>query len=301
MTNTFIFGAGFSGLEIGRQLCAAGHIVAGTTRTADKFDRLAAQGIEPLVFDGVNLNPEVMFRLQTVTHLVMSIGPDDGGDPLLPVLAGKLRSVLTNLQWIGYLSTVGVYGDHDGGWVDETTVCKPVSRRSVQRLEAEQAWQEFATHAEVPLAILRLSGIYGPGRNTFVNLAKGTAKRIIKPNQVFNRIHVNDIARAVLHLSSKNTGGFFNVTDNEPAPPQDVVSYVANLMGVKPPEEIAYNDAKMSPMARSFYGEVKKVSNAKLRGSGFEFNFPDYRISMDAMWKEGSWDGQKTSLTACLS
>lgn len=292
MTNTFIFGAGFSGLEIGRQLSAAGHAVAGTTRSVDKFDRLVAQGIEPFVFDGVNLSDTVLARLETVTHLIMSIGPDEGGDPLVPLLGSQLRGALKNLQWIGYLSTVGVYGDHDGGWVDEETVCKPVSQRSVQRLEAEKAWQEFANEAMVPLAILRLSGIYGPGRNTFVNLAKGTAKRIIKPNQVFNRIHVSDIARSVLHLSSQNTSGLFNVTDNEPAPPQDVVTYVANLMGVTPPEEIAYDDANMSPMAHSFYGEVKKVSNAKLRGTGFEFNFPDYRIAMDAMWREGSWDRQ---------
>ena len=141
----------------------------------------------------------------------------------------------------------------------------------------------------MPLAILRLSGIYGPGRNTFVNLANGTAKRIIKPKQVFNRIHVNDIARAVMHLGAEKRGGIYNVTDNEPAPPQDVVTYAANLMGVTPPGEIAYDDAQMSPMARSFYGEVKKVSNAKLRATGFEFQYPNYRVAMDALWQEQNW------------
>ena len=287
--NTFIFGAGFSGLETGKHLSAAGHKVAGTTRSAEKFDRLAAQGMEPFVFDGTSLSDAVLARLETVTQLVMSIGPDEGGDPLVPVLRSQLFGALKNLQWIGYLSTVGVYGDHDGGWVDEETVCKPVSQRSVQRLEAEQAWQEFAAEMNVPLAILRLSGIYGPGRNTFVNLASGTAKRIIKPNQVFNRIHVSDIASAVLHLGSKNTGGLFNVTDNEPAPPQDVVTYAANLMGVTPPQEIAYDEAQMSPMARSFYGEVKKVSNAKLRGTGFEFQYPNYRVALNALWDNQNW------------
>jgi nucleoside-diphosphate-sugar epimerase len=289
MTNTFIFGAGFSGLEIGKQLSAAGQVVAGTTRSADKFVKLAANGLEPFDFDGDWLSAALVARLQTVTHLVMSIGPDDGGDPLVPILGDHLSGALKNLQWIGYLSTVGVYGDHDGGWVNEETACKPVSQRSVQRLEAEKAWENFSANLGVPLAILRLSGIYGPGRNTFVNLANDTAKRIIKPNQVFNRIHVSDIARAVMHLSSKNIGGLFNVTDDEPAPPQDVVTYAANLMGVTPPEEIAYDDAQMSPMARSFYGEVKKVSNAKLRSTGFEFQYPNYRVAMDALWHEQNW------------
>jgi nucleoside-diphosphate-sugar epimerase len=289
MTNTFIFGAGFSGLEIGKQLSAAGQVVAGTTRSADKFVKLAANGLEPFDFDGDWLSAALVARLQTVTHLVMSIGPDDGGDPLVPILGDHLSHALKNLQWIGYLSTVGVYGDHDGGWVDEDTVCKPVSQRSVERLVAETAWQEFAAKADVPLAILRLSGIYGPGRNTFVNLANGTAKRIIKPNQVFNRIHVGDIARAVMHLGAEKRVGIFNVTDNEPAPPQDVVTYAANLMGVTPPEEVAYDDAQMSPMARSFYGEVKKVSNAKLRGTGFEFHYPNYRVAMDALWVQQNW------------
>ncbi len=290
MADTFIFGAGFSGLEIGRQLSAAGHTVAGTTRSSAKFEMLAASGMTPFEFAGDDLHADLLAWLGSVTHLVVSIGPNEHGDTLVPKFANQFLAALNKLEWIGYLSTVGVYGDHDGGWVNEDTICKPVSQRSVERLVAETAWQEYADKADVPLAILRLSGIYGPGRNTFVNLANGTAKRIIKPNQVFNRIHVSDIARAVLHLSAKNFGGLFNVTDNEPAPPQDVVTYAANLMGVTPPEEIAYDDAQMSPMARSFYGEVKKVSNAKLRATGFEFDYPNYRVAIDALWHEQNWE-----------
>ncbi len=289
--NWFIFGAGFSGLETGRLLAGKGMTVAGTTRSAAKFVALEKAGLEPFVFDGKVLSEDVLHRLGEVTHLLMSIGPDESGDPLVPVHSKLLQQQATSLQWIGYLSTVGVYGDHDGGWVDETTQCKPVSQRSFDRLEAEKSWAAYAKASGIPLAILRLSGIYGPGRNTFCNLDDGSAKRIIKPGQVFNRIHVKDIARAALHLGASQTGGLFNVTDNEPAPPQDVVTFAAGLMGVAPPLEIDYDDANMSPMARSFYGEVKRVSNAKVRATGFEFDYPDYRTALTRMWQNGEWQG----------
>lgn len=289
--NWMIFGAGFSGLATGRLLAGNGIAVAGTTRSAAKFARLEQAGMKALAFDGSGLDGALVDRLAETTHLLVSIGPDEGGDPLVPSQAEALRRHATRLEWIGYLSTVGVYGDHDGGWVDESTQCKPVSRRSVDRLAAEAAWASFARSINAPLAVLRLSGIYGPGRNTFLNLADGSAKRIIKPGQVFNRIHVDDIARAALHLGSAGTEGLFNVTDNEPAPPQDVVTFAAELMGVTPPPEIPYDDAVMSPMARSFYGEVKRVSNAKIRSTGFEFLYPDYRVALETMWRDGNWRG----------
>jgi nucleoside-diphosphate-sugar epimerase len=287
--NWFIFGAGFSGLETGRLIAAHSIPAAGTTRSVGKFPKLQKAGLEPFNFDGHAPDEALLKRLSEATHLLMSIGPDEGGDPLVPAHTELLRRHASNLQWIGYLSTVGVYGDHDGGWVDETTQCKPVSRRSFDRLEAEKAWGVFAQVLGVPLAVLRLSGIYGPGRNTFCNLADGTAKRIIKPGQVFNRIHVSDIARAALQLGESGASGLFNVTDNEPAPPQDVVTFAAGLMGIAPPPEITYDAANMSPMARSFYGEVKRVSNAKIRGTGFAFQFPDYRAALTDMWQQDSW------------
>lgn len=289
MSNWLIFGAGFSGLEIGRQLSSRGFSVAGTTRSIDKFSKLKASGLEPFQFDGSNFSPELRARLENVTHLVMSIGPDEGGDPLLPGNTVLLGSLLPNLKWIAYLSTVGVYGDHDGAWVDENTPCKPVSKRSIDRLRTEADWRDFADSRSAPLVILRLSGIYGPGRNGFCNLEKGTAKRVVKPGQIFNRIHIEDIAGAVLHLSAANRGGIFNVTDSEPAPPQDVVTFCAGLMGITPPPEIAYDDANMSPMARSFYGEVKRVSNEKLRSCGYEFKNPDYRTAFTKMWQTNQW------------
>ncbi len=289
MTKWLIFGAGFSGLEIGRQLVANGDTVAGTTRSIAKFPALQSAGLHPFQFDGSEFSSELDAYLQQVTHLVMSIGPDDGGDPLLPAKAEALAKLTPNLRWIAYLSTVGVYGDHDGAWVEEKTTCKPVSKRSIDRLRTEADWQAFANAKQIPLCILRLSGIYGRGRNGFVNLANGTAKRVVKPGQIFNRIHVEDIAGSVLHLSACNNNGIYNVTDNEPAPPQDVVTFCANLMGINPPPEIPYDEANMSAMARSFYGEVKRVSNTKLRETGYVFSNPDSRTAFTKMWHANAW------------
>jgi hypothetical protein len=287
--NLFVFGIGFSGIEIAKAALTRGAAVAGTTRSEAKAARLAELGIEPFLFDVSLPGGTLLKRLKTASHLLVSIGPDAAGDPVLKALGDRLSAKMPALEWLGYLSTVGVYGDHHGAWVNEETQCRPVSERSVERLKAEAAWRALADNISVPLAILRLSGIYGPGRNTFVNLADGTAKRIIKPGQYFNRIHVADIAGAAMLLAERRADGLFNVTDDEPAPPQDVVTYAAMLMGVAPPPEIAYEDAQMSLMARSFYGEVKRVSNAKIRKAGYEFVYPNYRAALEHMWQNGRW------------
>lgn len=288
--NLFIFGVGFSGLEIAKTALSEGAVVAGTTRSPAKAERLALAGIEPFILDGGADVSTIRQRLKAVTHLVISIGPDRSGDPVLNTLRTDISSTMPELRWLGYLSTVGVYGDHQGAWVNEETPCRPVSPRSLDRLAAEEAWQKLSRDINTPLAILRLSGIYGRGRNTFVNLADGTAKRIIKPGQFFNRIHVKDIAGAVLHLAKTETGGVFNVTDDEPAPPQDVVSFAARLANMPMPPEISYDDAQMSEMARSFYGEVKRVSNAKLRKNGYDLAYPNYRIALEKMWEQNAWE-----------
>lgn len=284
-----IFGAGYSGKAFAAASDGKARIF-GTTRTPEKFGALEKAGISPLQFDGSTANDDVLAALAGTTHLVISIAPDEGGDPVLQVL-GQTIARMPDLRWIGYLSTVGVYGDYQGGWVNEDSACRPVSRRSVMRVEAEQAWQKLAETSGKPLAILRLSGIYGPGRNALVNLEQGTAKRLIKPDQVFNRIHGDDIAGALWHLARAERGGIFNVTDDLPAPPQDVVTYAAGLMGVEPPAEIPFETAQLSPMARSFYGENKRVSNRKLRDSGYAFRFPTYKAAFDAMWRDGGWRG----------
>lgn len=195
------------------------------------------------------------------------------------------------LRWAGYLSTVGVYGNHDGAWVDEDSELRPKSARATARVAAERDWLAAGSAAGVPVAVLRLSGIYGPGRNALVNLERGTAKRTVKPGQVFNRIHVADIAGALAFLGERRLGGVFNVTDDEPGPPQDVVTYAASLMGVAPPPEVPYDRVEMTPMARSFWADNKRVSNARLKAAGYAFRFPNHRGALDAMWRDGSWRG----------
>jgi nucleoside-diphosphate-sugar epimerase len=289
----FIFGAGYSGKAFARANRDAA-VILGTTRSEEKFAALRQAGIAPLLFDGA-LTGEIGEALQKTTHLVISVAPEEAGDPILNV-AREAIAGMPALEWIGYLSTVGVYGDHGGAWVDETAACRPVSKRSVMRVEAEQAWLKLGGEIGKPVAILRLSGIYGPGRNALVNLENGTARRLVKPDQVFNRIHCDDIAGALWQLVGGNKGGIFNVTDDEPAPPQDVVAYAASLMGVEPPPEIPFDTAQLSPMARSFYGENKRVANAAIKAAGYRFRFPDYRAAFDHMWASGDWrDGEARS------
>lgn len=285
---TLIFGAGFSGKAYGQALAKRGLKVFGTTRSSDKSAALEASGMVPLIFDGENLNDDLHAAINQVSDIVISIAPDEAGDPVLIAACNVIENA-PHLQWMGYLSTVGVYGNHDGAWVDEMTPCKPVSKRSVQRVAAENQWLDFAQALDLPLAVLRLSGIYGPGRNGLKNIIEGTARRLIKPGQVFNRIHVADIAGSLDLLSDKREGGIYNVTDDMPCPPQDVVEYAALVAGVTPPEPIDFETADLSPMARSFYGENKRVSNGKIKQAGYSFQYPDYRIAFDKMWATKSW------------
>ena len=289
--HVLILGAGFSGKAIAKAFLPLAQSVAGTTRSAEKCAGLAEVGIDALIYDGVEVSPELAAVMKKTTHLVQSIAPGRDGDPMMRPQAPALIGLMPDLQWVGYLSTIGVYGDRGGEWVDEEASLEPVSARSMERVAAETAWLAFGREAGIPVAVLRLSGIYGPGRNAFCNLAAGTARRLVKPNQVFNRIRVEDIAGAAIFLSGRSIGGVFNVTDHEPAPPQDVVAEAARLMGVAPPPEMPFETAELTPMARSFYGENKRVSNARLRSLGFTFRFPDYRISLEDLWNSGNWRG----------
>ena len=283
--NLMIFGAGFSGLAIARALAGEFGYAGGTTRSEVRFAELGAAGLSPFIYEGGQPSPQLQQALSQTTHLVMSIAPDTSGDPLLDAFADGLGEIMPQLEWIGYLSTVGVYGDHGGDWVDETTPCRPVSKRSVARLGAEEGWARLADRTRVPLAIARLSGIYGPGRNALKTLEQGKARRLIKPGQVFNRIHVDDIGGAVSLLANKRLGGIYNVTDDLPAPPQDVVEFAARLIGVEPPPETDFETAELSPMARSFYGENKRVSNARVKQAGYQFIHPDYAAGLEALWR----------------
>jgi uncharacterized protein YbjT (DUF2867 family) len=285
----FVFGHGYSAAAVVRRLKDRLEWVGATTRSAEKAEALRTAGVEPFLFDGTAPGEGVRDALQSATHVLVSIAPGAEGDPVLKRHGADL-SIGRRPRALVYLSTVGVYGDHGGAWVDERTPVKPVSDRSVARVDAEARWLRYAEMASVPVAILRLSGIYGPGRNAFVNLAEGTAKRLVKPGQVFNRIHVDDIAEATARCFRRGADGVFNVTDDEPAPPQDVVAHAASLMGIEPPPEQDFATATLSPMARSFYGENKRVANGKSkRELGMAYAYPNYRAALERMWREETW------------
>jgi nucleoside-diphosphate-sugar epimerase len=294
----FLLGAGYSAGHFARLIGAEAEVIHGTTRSGEKVEGLRAEGIAPLIFDGSEIGPEMAETLRQTTHLVLSAAPRENGDPLLPLLPRPITDAMPALRWIGYLSTVGVYGDHRGAVVTEESELRPKSRRAVERVKAEQDWLAAGAGAGIPVAVLRLAGIYGPGRNALVNLERGTARRVVKPGQVFNRIHVADIAGALHHLATHEVGGIFNVCDDEPGPPQDVVTFAAELMGVEPPPEIPFEEAEMTPMARSFWGDNKRVSNARLKATGYRFRFPDHRVALEAMWRDGSWREGNTDETA---
>jgi nucleoside-diphosphate-sugar epimerase len=290
-----VLGAGFSGRAILSELAPECESAVGTTRSERKRASIEATGAGSLIFDGT-ITDDLAQAMASATHLVQSIAPDHeavtgSGDPLLESLKGGFSAAFPSLEWAAYLSTVGVYGDHGGSWIDEDTECRPLSRRSKARLAAEEDWRLAAAGAGRPLAILRLSGIYGPGRNGFVNLAEGKARRLVKPGQVFNRIHVADIAGATALLARGQTPGVFNVTDDEPAPPQDVVEEAARISGMELPPETDFDSADLSPMARSFYGENKRVANARIKAAGYRFRYPDYRAALSALWADGNWKG----------
>jgi nucleoside-diphosphate-sugar epimerase len=213
----------------------------------------------------------------------VSVPPGAAGDPVLVACGDAL--VAAHLSAIVYLSTVGVYGDYDGAWVDEDSECRPHEDRDRRRLAAERAWQALGARCDVPVAILRLAGIYGPGRSALDNVQGGTARRIVKPGQVFNRIHVTDIAQAIAAAFERRADGIFNVTDDEPTPPGDPIVFAAQLLGVAPPPEIAFETARtgMSPMAASFYADVKRVRNSKMKSVlGVALRYPTYREGLRA-------------------
>lgn len=262
--------------------------VVGTTRSEEKADDLHRWGVRSIVFDQ---EPSATLReaVRGATHVLVSAAPGRDGDPFLHALDRDFAAA-EGLGWIGYLSTVGVYGDHHGAWVDERAACTPRSDRGEWRLEAEAAWSALGRRINVPVAIFRLAGIYGPGRNQFVSLAEGRARRIIKDGQVFNRIHVDDIASVLLASANRPASRIYNVADDEPAPPQDVILFAASLMGVEPPPEVRFEEAELSPMARSFYGEVKRVDNSRIHDElGVRLSYPTYREGLRALWESGSW------------
>lgn len=275
LTKTLLsIGHGYSARALGQRLIAQGWRVIGTTRSAEKAEALRAEGIEAMVWPGTDLQHVIA----EATHILTSVAPSDG-DPVLREYSDALRHAPA--EWAGYLSTIGVYGDRAGGWIDESADLRPATTRGEARVKAEADWAALG----LPLHIFRLAGIYGRGRGPFSKVRKGTARRIIKDGQVFSRIHVEDIATVLeASITQPRPGAIYNVCDNEPAPPQDVIAHAAELLGLPVPPPIPFEEAEMSPMARSFYSESKRCSNKLIREElGVTLSYPDYRTGLASL------------------
>lgn len=281
MTRTLLsFGHGYSARALARLLLSQGWQVIGTTRDPDKAGGLAAEGVEPFVWG----RDDIAAALNRASHLLVSAAPDAVGDPVLNAFAADIAAQAP-YAWTGYLSTTGVYGDHGGGWVDEDTPLTPSTARGRHRVIAERAWTALSETVPLNLHIFRLAGIYGPGRGPFAKVRAGTARRIVKPGQVFSRIHVDDIARVLAaSIARPDPGRVYNLCDDDPAPPEDVIAFAAELLGVPVPPAEDWETAVMTPMARSFYAESKRVRNDRIKTElGLRLRHPDYRAGLTAL------------------
>ena len=265
-----ILGLGYTGRVMAKHMRGLGWAVRGTSRSAEA-------GL--LQYPGSDISA----TLDWATHILVSAAPDENGDPFLAGLAADI--IKAKPAWLGYLSTTGVYGDHGGAWVDETTKLTPATTRGHHRAKAEAQWMALHKSHGLPVHIFRLAGIYGPKRGPFTKVRNGTARRIIKENQVFSRIHVEDIAQVLkASIAQPNAGQIYNVCDNLPAPPEDVIGYAATLLGRPVPPMLDFKTADLTPMARSFYAESKKVSNARIKAElGVRLRYPDYKIGLQAL------------------
>ncbi|WP_410218290.1 SDR family oxidoreductase [Paracoccus sp. (in: a-proteobacteria)] len=274
-----VFGHGYSASYLTPLLTARGWHVTGTTRT-DR-DRVARAGAQPLLWPGEE--DEVREAIARADAILVSAAPTEDGDPVLSAFRDDLSRA--RIRWLGYLSTTGVYGDRQGGWVDEDSVLDGSGPRGQARIRAEADWQALVLAHGLPLHIFRLAGIYGPGRGPFQKVRDGTARRIIKPGQVFSRIHVEDIAQVLLaSIEAPAPVGIYNLCDDDPAPPQEVIAHAAELLGLPVPPAVPFDQAQMSPMARSFYADSKRVRNDRIkRDLGVTLHYPDYRSGLAAL------------------
>lgn len=274
-----IFGHGYTAGYLTPLLRQAGWTVTGTTRSDPA--RVRATGAQPLIWPGDA--DQVAAAIRRADAILISAAPGPDGDPVLAGLSDQIAAARP--RWLGYLSTTGVYGDRQGGWVDEDSELDASTQRGQARIAAEAAWQDLAARDGLPLHIFRLAGIYGPGRGPFAKLRNGTARRVIKPGQVFSRIHVEDIAQVLLaSVTAAGPGAVYNLCDDDPAPPQDIIACAAEMLDMPPPPEMAFDQADLGPMARSFYADSKRVRNDRIkRDLGVVLKYPDYRSALRAI------------------
>ncbi len=279
----FCFGLGYSALPLTERLRGRGWTVAGTCRGEAKRTALQGQGIEMHLFDRARPLEDAAAALAGTTHLLSSVPPDDAGDPVIAHHGSAIAG--SRLAWAGYLSTTGVYGDRAGGWVDETSALRPTGARGRRRCAAEAAWVDLWHRDGAPVHLFRLASIYGPGRSVLDQVRSGTARRISKPGQFFSRIHVEDIASVLeASMARPDPGTAYNLCDDRPAPPEEVIEFACTLLGVEPPPLVPLDQAVLSPMARSFFDDNKRVDNARIKKAlGVALKYPDYRSGLRAL------------------
>ena len=283
--NLFCFGLGYCADYLSAKLIKQGWQVSATCRTSEKAAVLEASGIRPVLLSGKKVT---VTDLGKADHILISAPPEqDGSDPVLNFAEASLAALQDQIKWVGYLSTTGVYGDHQGAWIDEETPAGLLSERGQRRVAVEAQWAATG----LPMHYFRLAGIYGPGRNSLRALKNGTARRVVKQGQVFSRIHLVDITRILeASIANPNAGRAYSMCDDTPAPPQDVVAYAAELMGVSAPALQDFATAELSPMARSFYGENKRIRNNRIKEElGVSLEYPDYRAGLSALWESGTY------------
>lgn len=283
--NLFCFGLGYCADYLSAKLIKQGWQVSATCRTSEKAAVLEASGIRPVLLSGKKVT---VTDFGKADHILISVPPEqDGSDPALNFAGAALAALQDQIKWVGYLSTTGVYGDHQGAWIDEETPAGLLSERGQRRVAAEAQWAATG----LPMHYFRLAGIYGPGRNSLRALQNGTARRVVKQGQVFSRIHLADITRILeASMANPNAGRAYSVCDDTPAPPQDVVTYAAELIGVSPPALQDFATAELSPMARSFYGENKRIRNNRIKEElGVSLEYPDYRAGLSALWESETY------------
>ncbi len=279
----FCFGLGYTACRLAEGLIGAGWRVAGTTRDGAKLARLRDAGIEARITRGDDFGPDLAAALDGASHVLVSIPPDDDGDPVARRHGADIAA-LPGLRWLGYLSSTAVYGDRDGGWVDETTKCEPSGDTGRRRLAAERAW--LAWHGRgVPAHVFLLAGIYGQGRGALDRVRAGEARRIVKPGHVVSRIHVDDIARVLgASMARPRPGAIYNVCDDRPASAAEVTAFAAELLGVAPPPEIAFDSPEVSPEARRFFADHRRVRNGLIKSElGVSLRYPDYQSGLRAI------------------
>lgn len=279
----FVFGLGYTAVRLATAVKAEGWSVAGTTRTPERAEILAAAGFDVHLFAPGHPLDDPAKAFDGVTHALFTIPPDSRGDPVLAAYGEALAKVPT-IEWAGYLSSTAVYGDTGGEWVGEASWLKPGSDRARHRVVAEKGWLDLRRQAFFPVHVFRLPGIYGPGRSAIDDLRAGRAKRIDKPGQVFSRIHADDIVQTLrASMAKPNPGGIYNVADDRPAPAHEVVAFAAQLLGMEPPPLIPFDQAELSPMAASFYAECRRVKNDRIKNRlGVTLLYPDYQAGLAA-------------------